>query len=198
MFLGGRSVVKLTVPEASYTSSTNFQEGWLQCSIVDSLDKVRLVFSRMQIETVTQHRHISLCHIWCLVDKLVALSGFKWRCFSSLFTILVATVTFVGISTLYIFFSLWGESLCWKLFLTKCSYPTEYYWGLVLVCNAVCKLSRYEWFAFSWCGQMQYFLSIRLTKMRLPRQCLWQKSDTKAFLSAIGYCYCNFRKSCWC
>lgn len=148
----------------------------------------------MQIETITQHRHISLCHIWCLVDKLVALSGLKCRCFSSPFTILVATVTFVGISTLYIFFSLWGQSLSWKLFLTKCSYPTEYYWGLVLVCNAVCKLSRYEWFAFSWCGQMQYFLSICLTKMRLPHQCLWQKSDTKAFLSAIGYCYCNFKK----
>lgn len=176
----------------------NFQEGRPQCSIVDSLDKVRLVFSRMQIEIVSQHRHISLCHVWCLVDKLVSLSGFKCRCFSSLFTIFVATITFVDISTLYISFSLWGGSLSWKQFFTNCWYPTEYYWGLVLVCNAVCKLPQYEWFASSWCGQMQYFLSICVTKMRLPQQCLWQKSGTKAFLSAIVYCYCHFRKSFRC
>lgn len=44
-------------------------------------------------------------------DKLITLSGFKCRCSSSLFTIFVATVTFLLVSTSCIYFSLWGESL---------------------------------------------------------------------------------------
>lgn len=77
--------------------------------------------------------------------------------------------------------------------------------GWYLVCSAVCKLSIYQWFErhpvslcilTMWASAVFSFTC--LTKRRLPHQCLWQKSDTKVFLSAISYYYCHFRKSCWC
>ena len=115
----------------------------------------------------------------------------------------MASITFLSIPTWYISFFLSGESLSRKQLLSNCSYPTEYYCALALVCNAVCKLSIFQWFErcpISFCILVMWanaVFSFCLTKMSLPQQWLWQKSDTTTFLSAIRYYYWNFRKSCW-
>lgn len=93
--------------------------------------------------------YLTLSHV-LPADKLITLSGLKCRCFSRLFTTLVATIMFLDIPTIQISFWLWGESLSREQLLPNCSYPTECYSGLVLVHSAVCKVSIYQWFLYQW------------------------------------------------